>query len=570
MRYLALACDYDGTLALHGTVDEPTVEALERARSSGRKLILVSGRLLDDLMQVFPRLDLFDRVVAENGALLYHPEKREERVLAERPPEKFAEELSRRGVGPLGIGRVIIGTWHPHENAVLEAIRDLGLELQVTFNKGAVMILPSGINKATGLSAALGELGLSPHNVAAVGDAENDHALLTLCECAVAVANALPALKESADWVTERDHGAGVRQLIESLIETDLGWLEERLARHDIPLGIGADGSEFKIRPYGESVLLAGSSQGGKTTLATGLIERLLERRYQVCVLDPEGDYSELEQAIVLGDGNKPPTATEVTEVLAKPEASLAANLLGIGVEHRPDFFAQLFPRLQELRVRRGRPHWIVLDETHHLLPANWEAARLALPQAGSGFLMITVKPEHVAREALALATTVIAIGESPEQTIRIFCESIGEPPPRLDPIKLEKGDALVWSRRTKRGPIWIRSHPPSGVRKRHHRKYAQGELSPELSFYFRGPDNRLNLRAQNLRIFLQLADGVDDETWLHHLRQREYSRWFRQVIKDDHLADEAARVEEKPGLSAGESRQQIRLMIEKRYTREV
>lgn len=57
MRYLALATDYDGTLATHGQVDEETLDALKRLRESGRKLLLVTGRHLDDLSSVFPQMD---------------------------------------------------------------------------------------------------------------------------------------------------------------------------------------------------------------------------------------------------------------------------------------------------------------------------------------------------------------------------------------------------------------------------------------------------------------------------------------------------------------------------------
>ena len=196
MRYHALACDYDGTVAWDSEVHADTIKALEDVKKSGRKLILATGRELDDLMLVFPRLDLFDRVVAENGALLYRPATKEEKVLAEAPPAEFVERLIVRGVERVSVGRVIVATWTPHETAVVEVIKDMGLELQITFNKGAVMVLPSGVNKASGLSAALEELGLSRHNVVGVGDAENDHAFLGLCECSVAVANALDTLKE--------------------------------------------------------------------------------------------------------------------------------------------------------------------------------------------------------------------------------------------------------------------------------------------------------------------------------------------------------------------------------------
>ena len=115
-------------------------------------------------------------------------------MLGERPPEAFSTGLEQRGVVPLSCGRVIVATWHPHETTVVEVIRDWVSSVEVIFNKDAVMVLPSGVNKATGLGAALDNLGLSPHNVVGVGDAENDHAFLNLCECAVAVANALPML----------------------------------------------------------------------------------------------------------------------------------------------------------------------------------------------------------------------------------------------------------------------------------------------------------------------------------------------------------------------------------------
>src|SRR5499433_1044551 len=214
MRYHALACDYDGTLAHDGRVNDETVAALERLRGSGRRLIMVTGRELDDLRQNFSQLDLFDRVVAENGALLHNPKERKEKLLAEPPHEDFVRLLGKRGVGPISVGHSIVSTWEPHETTVLKTIHDLGLELQVIFNKGAVMVLPSGVNKATGLAIALKELGISSSHVVAVGDAENDHALLESCGVGVAVANAVPLLKAHADWVTNSRNGAGVEELI--------------------------------------------------------------------------------------------------------------------------------------------------------------------------------------------------------------------------------------------------------------------------------------------------------------------------------------------------------------------
>lgn len=221
MHFLALATDYDGTIAHHGDVDAPTFTALERFKATGRRLILVTGRELPQLKQVFPGLGLFDLVVVENGALLYRPGTDRERPLASPPPPEFVARLVSRKVGPISVGRCIVATWEPHQQAVLDTIHEMGLELQIILNKGAVMILPAGVNKASGLAAALRELELSPANVVGVGDAENDHAFMRMCGCAAAVANALPSVKDEADIVLAGDHGAGVAELVHMICADD-------------------------------------------------------------------------------------------------------------------------------------------------------------------------------------------------------------------------------------------------------------------------------------------------------------------------------------------------------------
>jgi HAD superfamily hydrolase (TIGR01484 family) len=568
MRYHVLACDYDGTIASDGQVRDETLAALQRLRDSGRKLILVTGREIENLLDVFPAIDLFDRVVAENGGLLYRPASREHKTLGEAPSAEFVETLRARGVSPLSVGHCIVSTWQPNEGAVLETIRDLGLELQVIFNKGAVMILPSGTNKATGLNAALLELGLSPHNCVGVGDAENDHAFIRLCECGVAVANALLLVQERADWVTPLRNGDGVAELIDKLIDCDLADLENRLSRHSILVGTRAEGEEERLNPYGTAVLVAGASGSGKSTFAKGVLERLADQGYQFCIVDPEGDYALLEGGIVLGDKERAPTVAGALEVLEQPNRNVVVNLLGLGLDERPAFFSRLLPGLQDLRSRTGRPHWIVVDEAHHLLPAPSDLVSVTLPRTLSGMLLITVHPEHVAPAVLSSIDVVAAIGRSAGDTLRAYSEAVGAQLPPALPETAAPGEAILWRRRSDpRDPVWIRTYPPKAEHRRHVRKYATGDLGEDRSFYFRGPAGQLNLRAQNLGLFMQLADGVDDETWLHHLRLQDYSRWFRENIKDEDLASEAEGVERQPGLSPRESRDLIKAAIERRYT---
>ncbi len=219
MKYAALATDYDGTIAHDGVVDGPTIAALERARAAGLRLFLVTGRELPDLFATFPKWNLFEAIVAENGALLYFPETEKVELLSTSPPPELVERLRGAGV-PLSIGRTIVATVEPHEDAVLQAIHDLGLEWHIIFNKGAVMALPADINKATGLKALLKLLELNCEQVVGVGDAENDLTFLAACGFSVAVANALPSVKAAAKQVTRGARGAGVTEVIDELVES--------------------------------------------------------------------------------------------------------------------------------------------------------------------------------------------------------------------------------------------------------------------------------------------------------------------------------------------------------------
>ena len=567
MRYLALCTDYDGTIAHHGRVDKSTITALEELRVSGRKLLLVTGREMADLEKVFDRLELFDLVVAENGATIYRPATREERPLVDAPSGRFVEELKRRGVERISVGRCIVATWQPYEKVVLEAIRDLGLELQVIFNKGAVMVLPGGINKAAGLKAALEELDISVHNTVGVGDAENDHAFLTVCECSAAVANALPAVKETADIVLKADHGAGVTELIREMLADDLAGRASLLGRHEILLGKDKEGGALTLPSYGVSALVVGTSGGGKSTLTTGLIERLNAKHYGFCVIDPEGDYDVLEDAAVIGSPDRAPSVDECMQLLAKPHQNAVINLVGLGFGDRPAFFMTLFARIRDLRAKTGRPHWLIVDEVHHVLPADWKPAELNLPQKLDGVLAISVSPSAVSATALGLLENVIVIGEKPAQMLSEFAEANGRPVPNTPLEKIPKGEALIWHKASAEPPRHFVIEPNKTERRRHVRKYAEGALPEDRSFYFRGPDKKLNLRAQNLIAFTDLADGVDADTWLYHWQRGDVSGWLRRCVKDEDLTAQMQALENEVRDDAAASRKAVRQLIERKYT---
>ncbi|WP_035349620.1 HAD hydrolase family protein [Edaphobacter aggregans] len=566
MNFLAVACDYDGTLAHDGVVRDSTIAALEKVRGSGRKLLLVTGRQLEELLGIFPRPALFEQIVAENGAVLYCPRTRESRLLTEPVPQGLPETLRARGVDNIGLGRSVVATWRPHECVVLEALRDMGLDRQIIFNKNAVMVLPTGVNKASGLAVALGEMKLSHHNVVAVGDAENDLPMLMECECGVAVANALESVKRKADIVTRGDHGAGVEELIAELLKDDLAGKLAPLRRRGLLLGTTrAEPKRTVLLPsLGESVIVAGTSGSGKSTAITGVLERMVEAGYQFCLFDPEGDYEGFEPAVNLGNPHYVPRAEEVLALLERMHSAVV-NLLGVAIDDRPAYVSEVLRKLEDLRVAKGRPHWLVLDETHHLFPAEVAAESSLLPAPPKTSLMITVHPQHVRKETLATVDVVMAVGKEPHETIREFCRALGIDAPKMEAVKLERWEFLVWFRNGAEGPFVVQVAPGKTEHKRHIRKYADGDLGVG-SFVFRGPEGKLNLVANNLHTFIRMAEGVDEGTWNHHLRAGHVSEWFRWIVKNKELADEVRDVESEDR-PAEETKRRVIEAIQSRYT---
>jgi hydroxymethylpyrimidine pyrophosphatase-like HAD family hydrolase len=447
MQYHVLAVDYDGTLATDGRVDERTIDALHRLRQSGRRLVLVTGRIMEQLRVVFPQIGLCDLVVADNGALIYDPHADEYFALADPPPPEFVEELAKRGVSPIEIGNVIVATWEPHESTVLKTIQDLALELQIIFNKGAVMILPTGVNKATGLRAALTRLGMSHHNTVGIGDAENDEAFLKLCGTSAAVDNALDVVKRRVDVVTLSARGAGVTELINRLVADDLSPLRPRPDR-EILIGADAEGHESRIPVYGMRVLLMGDPGGIKSKFACGVVEQLVENDYQVCVITSESHYQCMSQPVVLGTSKQPPAINEVLQVIEDPYKSCIVSLSGVSRDKQPDEFCSVLRSLVEHRSRAGHPHWILVDDAGYLIPANWTGAVEQLFNDLTSVMYVTAFPDHLPQPILRNADLLVAVGDQADARLAACCESLNEPAPTISiPADGAPHQAIAWLR---------------------------------------------------------------------------------------------------------------------------
>jgi phosphoglycolate phosphatase (TIGR01487 family) len=215
----AVAVDYDGTIAEHGRISSATEEALRSLRAAGLKLILVSGRRLDNIQRVCGILDLFDVVILENGAVSVRPATGEQRLIAPPVNQSFLADLARELPGEqLFIGQSIVATAVENAGCVEVIIALGGYDLQIVGCGQRILVLPSGVDKGSGLSHALADLGLRRNQVLAVGDEENDIDLFRGCGLTAAVGSATPKLKASANLVLPGESGQSVQCLVDMLL----------------------------------------------------------------------------------------------------------------------------------------------------------------------------------------------------------------------------------------------------------------------------------------------------------------------------------------------------------------
>lgn len=404
MRYVALAAGFDGTLARDGRCDERCIEALRALAATGRKLILVTGRELRELLEIFPEVRLFDYVIAENGAVMHRPATRESEILAHAPPEILLQELRQRHVTPLTVGSSIVRTVEANEAEVSAALLKLQLDFQLVTNPGALMMLPAGVNKASGVWAALRELGLSRHNLVAIGDGENDLALFEFAEHAVAVQNADPLVQRVANRTTDGAYCEGFLELARDLIATDLG---EAPPRHKFVIGERDDGECVEIAPCRDSLLVHGPDGTGKAALCDRLLEQFLESSYQCCLIDAQVNGLKAPAEVeVFGDAHEVPRLTDILGALDQPTASVAINLAALPMETRPVFVDALLVQLQAMHDRLGRPHVVLIRQAHSFLADGATAASARLSEVT--MIYATAEPQRLPARVLDSVTLTL------------------------------------------------------------------------------------------------------------------------------------------------------------------
>jgi hydroxymethylpyrimidine pyrophosphatase-like HAD family hydrolase len=448
VRYVVLAAGFDGTLARDGYCDPRSIAALHSLTASGRKLILTTSRQLRDVLDVFPEARLFDYLVAENGAVIHCPAARESAILARAPSETLIHELRRLGVEPLTVGSVVVTTTSVHRQLLEDAIARLQLDCYVIDNGDAVAVLPVGISKATGVAHVLDELGLSQHNLVAIGDAENDLALLEFAEHSAAVANASPAVKKRADRVTRASFAAGVEEIADEILRSDL---ESATTRRDILLGTRA-GHRVTLSPGQCCVLVTGPPGSGKSGVYRGLLNQYVTQRYQSCIVGvyPTGAPIEDDAVASFGTALTAPRSGEVLAMLERPMCSVVVNLAAMKASECAKFMAALMDRIAALNARTGRPHLLVFDNVDSVFSASVVGVLSRLK--GASRLIVTCDPDHLPPGVTSSIDIVIALGETAARTVA----ALGGPLVAGEACAYERGCALAWFKQSGTGPFRV------------------------------------------------------------------------------------------------------------------
>jgi hydroxymethylpyrimidine pyrophosphatase-like HAD family hydrolase/DNA-binding NarL/FixJ family response regulator len=552
---IVLACDLDGTLAEAGKIDAQTWECLRLARNAGLTLILVTGRTLDRISAEFSFDELCEAIVAENGAVLHFPRRDRISLPFGKLDASFLQRMESQGI-PLERGLAIAATWVPHDEGVLRALREVRSGAVVEYNRDAVMILPPGASKGTGLLAALQELSYSIHNVAACGDAENDRSLLEVAELGIAVANAQPALKNHADIVLAQPDGAGIRSLIQDMIAGKVPGRSTRLERR-LALGYRMSGAPVHLDPFvlvENNLGIFGSSGSGKSWLAGLLAEKMLKQRYQVCIIDPEGDYRGLgasPHTLLLGGPQVAlPPVEDVLNISEWNNISLVLDLSMYALQKRQEYVTDFLRALRGLRGRRGRPHFFLVDEIQSFCPLEGGPLTELLLDAmrWGGFCLISYRLSQVAPELLAaLDHMLVTRLNLPEElkALRPHLDRYEGGEETLDEVHtLSKGLAFLYLDPTRTGnsdgaPV-IKLKVGSRVIRhvRHLQKYLRAPMPEAKRFFFHRRDGRpLGRSAASLWEFREALTDIPEDSLRYHLERGDFEQWLCEIMHDEELA---------------------------------
>ena len=553
MKLGVIALDYDGTTAQHDRLDTGVRDAIADARTRGITVFIVTGRSLDELRRVAGDLHFVDVVVAENGAVLHFPGNDYTVVRAAPVPAVLIDELQRRGIAAAP-GRCLVDCATSDALQIVDVIRQRELPLVLAFNRSRVMVLPQGVTKATGLQAALDMLRLSPHNAVAVGDAENDHALLQLVEVGAAVEWGSPVLQAAADLTIKGTGPSAVAEYVRTIAASGRMPVAPK-ARRRLRLGFTEDGREFSLAVRGRNVLIAGDAKSGKSWIAGLLCEQLILHGYSMCVLDAEGDYRSLEAlpgVTILGGEEPAPTPRQLLSALRYPDRSVVIDLSRAVHDEKIDYIRAVLPALNVMRRRTGLPHRILVDEAHYFL--HDATARHLLDLETNGYTVVTYCASRLPPELLAATEVMLVTCESNPAEIQALCRRCASCPQSENADErwsglahLSLGQAVALPMTEEAGGelkvfnIGQRLTPHV----RHRQKYVDVPVIESRAFHFAGNGSAPH-RVRTLRQFVDALEHGSTPALSGYLRRGDFSRWIADVFGDTALAHELRKEEQR------------------------
>jgi hydroxymethylpyrimidine pyrophosphatase-like HAD family hydrolase len=550
MKFNVLAVDYDGTIAESGKANHAVLEAIAEARERGITVVLVTGRIVNDLRRVFDRLDLFDAVVAENGAVLAFPNGRT-MVLGRSPSPALLAELRRLNVD-FAFGDCILEADVSSSPTILELVRKLELPLALIFNRDRVIVIPHGINKATGLREALNTLRLSLHNCIAMGDAENDYQLLDACEIGIAMSWGSRILREVADEMLPGRGPGAVADYIRRVIKsTKLP--PNRSDRRRVQLGFTSNGRSLSTAVHGRNILIAGDPRSGKSWAAGLLCEQLILQGYCLCVIDPEGDYATLESLpyVVMFGGNQTlPHLSDIARELRYPDISLVINLSQAPHDEKVAYVAELLPLLVGLRKNSGQPHWIVVDEAHYFLYAPNIAQQVDLELAA--YIFVTYRPSDLHADLLQSIESIIVTRLTDPREVSALTAIYGpegaesEWESLIGGLQIDEAALLPKVEDSQRRLRQFKVAKRLTTHVRHRSKYVDVPKQESQGFVFTRDGMPVSNPARTFKEFVTTLEHLPLVSVEDHAQRGDFSRWVADVFGDHALAVEIGDVENK------------------------
>jgi hydroxymethylpyrimidine pyrophosphatase-like HAD family hydrolase len=567
----AVAIDYDGTLS---TTDRPApavLAALAETRAAGRRVVLVTGRILSELRAVFPDVDRhFDLIVAENGGVL--SSEGVERVLAVPVAKDLDDALAEKHIA-FRRGLVLLACEGHDERAVLAQVRRLGLECQLIRNRGSLMVLPSGVSKGSGLLEALAELGISRHNTITIGDAENDHSLLDVSELGVAPANAVDALKAHADITLDLPDGEGVAKFLRDSVASGV----ERVhpTRWRIELGTVPGGASLWVPASQLNMLIVGASGSGKSYVAGLVAERLIGLGYSVLVVDPEGDHiglATLRGVTLIGGTAQLPPAEQLAALLTNRSGTVVVDLSSVAPTERAEYLRAAPRAVETQRQLSGLPHWVIVDEAHDALG---RAGRdpLFLEPGLTGYCLATYRPDDLPAEALLSTDVLLALpgGDDLPGTIDLVAAASVMSHSRVEEVVrgVQPGQAILVDRRSDGPPMVFTLSERATAHHRHWHKYSVGGVAADRRFYFRrAPDSLTGATAGSVEELERVLRDCDEAVIGHHSRTSDLSRWITAVLREPRLAASVQTIEADVAGGAADGRERLLRAIREYYPR--